>query len=156
MVSGRKRTALMESRTLMAMKAKRVDTWAASMKDKPGSVAAKLRALAGAGVNLEFVIARRTPERRGAGVVFVTPIQSAAGKRAARKSGFRKTTSLHTVRIEGPDRKGACARIAEALAANGLNLRGLSAAAVNRKFVAHVALDSNADAAKAMRILRGL
>lgn len=126
------------------------------MRDKPGSLAAKLKALAAAGVNLEFVIARRAPDKPGSGVLFVTPIKSAAGRRAARKAGFKKTASLHTVRVEGPDRKGQGARMTQALADARLNLRGLSAAAINRIFVAHIALDRSADAAKAARVLRAL
>jgi hypothetical protein len=140
----------------MALKVERVDTWAASLRDKPGALAARLGALAKGGVNLEFVIARRAPEQRGMGAVFVTPIKGAAGNRAAQQAGFGKTDSLHTVRIEGPDRKGQGARITEALAKKGLNLRGLSGAAINKKFVAHIALDSAEDAAEAVRILRAL
>ena len=140
----------------MALNVKRVDTWAASIEDNPGSLAAKLNALASAGVNLEFVIARRAPDKRGTGVVFVTPITSAAGRRAAQEAGFQKTESLLTVRIEGPDKRGEGARITEALADKGLNLRGFSAAAINKKLVAHIALDTSADAAKAVRVLNGL
>jgi hypothetical protein len=140
----------------MTLKIQRVDTWAASIQDKPGGLAAKLNALAGAGVNLEFVIARRAPDRPRAGVVFVTPIKGASGRRAAKQAGFKKTDKLHTLRIEGADRKGQGARIARALAEKGLNLRGLSAAAINKKFVAHIALDSSADATKAANALKGL
>lgn len=140
----------------MPLKVKRVDTWAASLRDQPGSLAGSLSALAGAGVNLEFVIARRAPDQPGTGVVFVTPIKRTAGCRAARQAGFKKTVSLHTVRIEGPDRKGQGAKIARALAGQGLNLRGFSGAAIKKSFVAHIAFDSDADAGKAMRILRGL
>jgi hypothetical protein len=138
----------------MALKVERVDTWAASIEDKPGSLAAKLNALTGAGVNLEFVIARRAPEKPGSGVVFVTPVQGAAQTRVAREVGFEKTTSLHTVRIEGPNKPGHGLNIAEALSAHGLNLRGFTAAAIGNRFVAHVALDSASDAAKALRVLR--
>jgi hypothetical protein len=140
----------------MALKIKRVDTWAAAIKDQPGGLAAKLKALAAAGVNLEFVIARRVPDKRGRGVVFVTPIRNAAGIRAARKAGFKKTTSLHTVRVEGPDKKGQGAKIALALAAKGINLRGLSAAAINKRFVTHLALDTARAAAKAVGALKRL
>ena len=49
----------------MALKVQRVDTWAASLEDEPGSLAAKLEALSSAGVNLEFVIARRAPDKPG-------------------------------------------------------------------------------------------
>jgi hypothetical protein len=140
----------------MALKVQRVDTWAAPLKDKPGNLAAKLDALADAGANLEFVIARRAPDKPGTGVVFVTPIRGVARCRAARQAGFKPARSLYTLRIDGTDKKGQGARITRALAEHGLNLRGLSAAAINKKFVAHIALDKAADAAKAMRILRGL
>jgi hypothetical protein len=138
------------------MKAQRVDTWAASLKDKPGSLAAKLKALSAGGVNLEFVVARRSPEKRGAGVVFVTPIRGPKQVRAAKAAGFKKTTSLHTVRIEGADKRGRGARLAQALADKGLNLRGMSAAAIGKKFVCHIALDTEANATKAVRILKSL
>jgi predicted amino acid-binding ACT domain protein len=133
-----------------------VDTWAASIEDKPGSLAAKLSALAKAGVNLEFVIARRAPDKPGTGVVFVTPITGAVRCRAAQRAGFQKTERLHAVRIEGPDKKGQGSRITQALAEKGLNLHGLSAAAINKKFVAHIAFDSDTNAVKAVRVLRGL
>ncbi len=141
---------------MATFKVTRVDTWAAALQDKPGNLAGKLKALGSAGVNLEFVIARRRAERPGKGVLFVTPIRGAKGSRAAREAGFAKTNSLHTVRVEGPDRKGQGARIAQALAEQGLNLRGLSAAAIGRQFVTHIALDSSGDAAKAVRALKAL
>jgi hypothetical protein len=81
----------------MALKAQRIDTWAAAIEDKPGSLAAKLDALSSAGVNLQFVIARRAPDKPGKGVVFVTPIQGAARCRAARQAGFKQTDRLHAV-----------------------------------------------------------
>ncbi len=138
------------------MKTQRVDTWAAAIKDKPGALAAKFKALSAAGVNLEFVIARRSPEKRGAGVVFVTPIKGPKQCGAARAAGFKKTKSLHTVRIEGLNKRGQGMRLTQVLADNGLNLRGLSAAAIGNKFICHIAMDSGADASKAARILSKL
>jgi hypothetical protein len=134
----------------------RVDTWAATIQDQPGGLASKLDALAAKKVNLEFVIARRAPERPGTGVVFVTPIKGAVQIRAATQAGFARTTNLHTVRLQGPDKPGAGARIAAALAEAGLNVRGFSAAASGRTFVAHIALDTADDAAQAVRILKKL
>ena len=140
----------------MTLKVQRVDTWAAPIEDKPGGLAAILNALTGAGVNLEFVIARRAPEKPGTGVVFVTPIQGTRQSRVAREVGFQKSESMHTVRVEGPHRPGHGLNIATALAAQGLNLRGFTAAAIGTKFVAHLSVDSAEDAAKAVRILRKL
>jgi len=140
----------------MAMNVQKVDTWVAPLEDQPGSLAAKLSALSDAGISLEFALARRAPEKPGTGVLFVTPIAGAAQCRAAEAAGFRKTKSLHALRIEGPDKKGAVARITRALAEKKLNLRGLSAATIGKRFVAHVAVDTPADVAKAGRILRTL
>ncbi len=139
---------------MKSLKVIRVDTWAASLEDRPGSLAAKLRVLAAAGANLEFVIARRSPEKPGRGVVFVTPIEGSPARQAARRAGFKPTTSLHTVRVEGPDKPGQGALITAALASQGVNLRGAAAAALGRRFIMHLALDSGAAAAKAARILK--
>lgn len=140
----------------MALKVTRVNTWAATIRDRPGGLASKLDALAAKKVNLEFVIARRAPEKPGTGVVFATPIKGAAQTRAARQAGFARTAKLHTVRVEGPDRPGVGARLARAFAEAEINLRGFSAAAIGRSFVAHVALDTADDAARAVRILKKL
>lgn len=140
----------------MGLEVKRVDVWAASIEDQPGGLAVKLGALAEAGAALEFVIARRAPDQPGKGVVFVTPLKGARQLRAAKKLGFVKTKSLNSVRVEGRDRPGLGAIITAALASKGVNLRGLSAAVIGRKFVLHLALDSPADATKAARMLRVL
>ncbi len=140
----------------MALNVTRVDVWAASIQDRPGGLAEKLAALAEAGAQIEFVIARRAPDKPSKGVVFLTPLKGAAQIRAARKAGFEKSKSLHSVRIEGPDKPGLGARMTQTLAEAGINLRGLSAAAIGKRCVVHLALDGSADATKAARILKRL
>jgi hypothetical protein len=136
------------------MKTQRVDTWAATIEDQPGGLAAKLTALAKAGANLEFVIARRAPDKPGTGVVFVTPIKGAKQTKAATEAGFAKTANLHTVRVEGRDKPGLGACLAQGLADASVNLRGLSAAGIGPKFICHLAVDTEADAARVMRVIR--
>jgi hypothetical protein len=140
----------------MALKATKVDTWAATIRDQPGGLSGKLQILAGGKVNLEFIIARRAPEKPGTGVVFVTPISGVAGLAAAKRAGFKKAPSMHTVRIEGADKAGQGAKITAALADAGINLRGFSAAAIGKKFVAHIAVDTAASAAKAIKVVSKL
>lgn len=140
----------------MKLNVSRTDTWAATIDDRPGGLADKLAALAAAGANLEFIIARRAPEQRGSGVVFVTPLKGAKQVKAAEAAGFQKTKSLHSLRIEGADKPGTGVKLAEALAEAGINLRGLSAAAVGKRYVAHLALDTAQDAAKAAAVLKKL
>ena len=138
----------------MALKASREDVWVAGIQDRPGGLARKLGALAGAGAQLGFVFARRAPDKPGTGVVFVTPVAGAAQVSAAEKAGFHKSKSLHSVRVEGLDQPGLGAKMTKKLAAKGINVRGFSAAVIGKRFVLHLALDSAADAAKAMRVLK--
>jgi hypothetical protein len=140
----------------MKLNVSKTDVWAATIEDRPGGLADKLASLAGAGVNLEFIISRRTPEKAGKGVVFVTPIKGAKQVKAAQSTGFQKTNKLHSIRVEGTDKPGMGARITTALAEAGINLRGLSAAAIGRNFVTHLALDTAEQAAKAAGILKKL
>lgn len=140
----------------MKLKVSRTDTWAATIDDRPGGLADKLAALAAAGANLEFIIARRAPEQRGSGVVFVTPLKGAKQIKAAEAAGFQKTASLHSLRVEGADKPGMGAKLTGALADAGINLRGLSAAALGNRSVTHLALDTAQDAAKVATVLKKL
>ena len=140
----------------MALKAGKVDVWAATINDRAGGAADKLEALAKAGADLEMVITRRTPEQPGSGVMFVTPIKGAKATRAAQEAGFSKPANIHSVRIEGGDKPGLGAKIARALGNAGISFRGLSAAAMGKKFISFVALDSADDAARAISALKKL
>lgn len=88
------------------------------------------------------------------GVVFVTPIKGPKQVRAARRAGFEKTKSLHGIRIATGNKPGFGAELTQQFAAAGLNLRGFSGAAIGNRAILHVAFDTDADAAKAMRLLR--
>jgi hypothetical protein len=132
------------------------DVWAATIEDRPGGLHEKLAALADAGANLEFVVSRRAPDKPGRGVVFVTPIKGPKQTKAAEAAGFKKSSGLHSVRVEGADKAGAGAQMTEALTDAGINMRGASGAAFGRRFVTYLALDTAADAAKAVSTLKKL
>ena len=138
----------------MALNVTRIDVWVASIEDRSGGVAEKTAPLAGAGAQLEFALARRAPDKPGTGVLFVSPVKGARQIKAAKAVGFHKSESIYALRIEGPDKPGLGAKITQALAGRSINLRGLSAAVIGRRFVVHLALDSSSDATKAARVLR--
>ena len=140
----------------MKLSISRTDTWGAIIDDRPGGLADKLAALAVAGANLELIIARRAPEQRGSGVVFVAPLKGAKQVKAAEAAGFQKAESLHSLRIEGTDKPGMGAKLSRALAEANINLRGLSAAALGTRHITHLALDTAKDAAKAVAVLKKL
>jgi len=133
-----------------------VDVWAAAIQDKPGAVAELLRALHKAGADLQFIIARRAPDKPGTGVVFVTPLQGDREIRAASQLGFNVTQSLHSLRVMGQDKAGIIAELTQALAEGGINLRGLAASVIGSQFVAYVGIDSLEDANNATHILTRL
>jgi len=140
----------------MKIKVTRADVWVAPIEDKVGGLAAKLEALAAAGANLAFIIARRAPDHPGQGVVFLTPIRGAKQIKAATAAGFRKTTTQHSVCVVGGDKPGMGAKMTQALAAAGINLRGLSTGVLGKSFVTYVAVDTEDDAKKAVRVLKKL
>src|SRR5690348_18474764 len=111
----------------MTIKASRNDVWMAVIDDRPGGAAEKLEALARAGADLETVFARRTPEHPGQGILFAGPIEGAKVVRAAQEAGFRKSETIHGIRVEGSDKAGLGGRIARTLAEAGISFRGMQA-----------------------------
>ena len=132
----------------------RVDVWAASIKDEPGSLAHMLAALREGGADLDFILTRRAPEKPGTGVVFITPLRGDREIAAAANLGFNVTSSVHSVRVEGENKPGIAAELTGKLAAAGINLRGFSAAVIGTKFILYIGLDNAADAVKAVKILQ--
>jgi predicted amino acid-binding ACT domain protein len=137
----------------MDLLVERTEVWAAPIQDKPGALAELLKSLHKAGADLQFIIARRSPDRPGTGVVFVTPLQGDRQIRAALQAGFNVTQSLHSIRVMGLDRAGIVADLTRALAEGGFNLRGLSASVIGSQFVAYVGVDSAEDTIKAIDTL---
>lgn len=138
----------------MSMSVQRVDVWAARIEDKAGGLAAVLSGLRDVGADLDFIVARRAPDKPGTGVVFVAPLRGDKVIAAATGLGFDLTSSLHSIRIEGTNTPGRAAELTAELAQAGINLRGLSAATLNDKFIMYLAVDSEADADKATAVLR--
>lgn len=138
----------------MDLLVERVDVWAASIPDEPGGLALALAALRDAGADLQFIIARRTPDAPGKGVVFVTPLRGDCEVRAAAQVGFGTANSLHSLCIAGHDRPGIAAELTGKLAEAGINLRGFSASVIGTQFIAYLALDSLDDANRAAEVLQ--
>ena len=99
----------------MELTVERVDVWAAEIEDLPGGLASVLASLRDAGADLEFLVARRNPEK-GKGTVFVAPLLGDDQIRAAAQVGFNVAQSLHSVRISGQDRRGVAAELTSRLA----------------------------------------
>lgn len=141
---------------MMDLTVERVDVWSAGIDDKPGGVAKVLSGLKDAGADLDFVIARRAPDKPGSGVVFVSPLRGDREIAAASMLGFNVTRSIRSVRVEGGNRPGVAAELTGKLAASGINLHGFSGAVIGTRFILYIGLDSEEDAAKTLTILKQL
>jgi hypothetical protein len=137
----------------MAYEITKEDVWVGAIEDRAGAVAEKLEAVSRVGVNLEFMIARRAPEKPGTGVLFLAPIRGERAVRAALQAGLSQWTSAYTLRIEGPDRPGLGALIARTVAEEGISMRGASGAKLGERSVSYLAFDSAADADRASEAL---
>jgi len=133
----------------------RVDVWSAGIPDKTGGLSWLLKGMDEAGADFNFIIARRTPEHPGSGVVFVTPIRGDREVKAASTLGFSLTRSVDALCVEADNKPGATAKLAALLADAGINIRGLSMAVVGTRFVAYIGFDSSSDAQMAVSIFRG-
>ena len=138
----------------MAFMANKVEMWTGEIDDRVGGLAAVLQPLAQAGVDLEVVVARRQPGVPGKGVVFLGPIKGAKAEQAAANTGLKKTPEMTALRVDGPNKAGECQRLAKLLADAGINLRGLAATVVGNKFTISLGFDSDADATKAVQVLK--
>ena len=132
----------------------RVDVWAASTVDKPGGLSGILKGLYEAGADLDFIIARRTPEKPGEGVVFLTPIRGDAEVEAASTLGFNLTSSVAAVRVEGDNVPGAAAGLTDLIADAGINIRGFSLAIIGPRYIAYIGFHSIEDADAAVNLIQ--
>ena len=138
----------------MSLIVTKIDVWSGEIQDQPGGLTGVLRQLASASANLEMVVARRQPEKPGAGIVFLAPVKGRKATEAAATAGLSPATGMAALRVEGTDRPGLGAKMTTSIADAGINMRGLSAAALGSRFVAYVAFDSVADAEKAAKAIR--
>ena len=133
----------------------KVEMWTGEVEDRVGGLSGKLAALAGAGVDLQVVIARRQPHVAGRGVVFLGPVKGAKAQKAAAAAGLTRAANLCALRVEGPNKAGDCHKVTRLLADAGFNLRGLSATVCGSKYVLALGFDSEADADRAAKLLKG-
>ena len=138
----------------MDLQVNRVDVWTASFADKPGGLSGILQGVYEAGADLDFVVARRAPDKPGTGAVFLTPIRGDREIEAASTLGFNLTSSVESVRVEGDNEPGAAVHIAELIANADINIRSFSAAVIGPRYIAYIGFDNSNDANRAARVLQ--
>jgi hypothetical protein len=140
----------------MGFKLDRVHVWAGEVADRAGGAAAKLKALAEADANLEFVFTQRQPSKPGTGILYVAPVTGPTQVRAARAAGLAETHDPVVLRIEGSNEAGLAHHVTQEWAKAGISFQGLTMAVLGNHFVGYAAFDTTTDANKAAAILGNL
>lgn len=136
----------------MSYKVSAVEVWAGDIMNKPGMLARVLESVSNSGGNLEFMIARKVTDETSR--VFLSPMKGKKVKKAAQDVGLVPAQGLFGLRVEGPDRPGLASDLARAVAGQGINLRGASAAAIGKKTAVYLAFESEADLKNAMKVAK--
>jgi hypothetical protein len=138
----------------MPFDVKKLDVWTGEIDDRVGGLASKLEPLANAGIDLQFLVARRQPHLPGKGVVFLSGVSGAKGTKAVAAAGLAKASDVVALRVEGPNKAGAAYQVTRRIADAGISLRGASAGVMGKKFQLFLAFSNEADANNAARSLR--
>jgi len=136
----------------MAYKITKAEVWAADIPNRPGTLARVLGSLTDAGAQLEFMIARKADNNTSR--VFIAPIKGTKAQRAASAAGLKRAMGLYPLRVEGPNRAGLGAKMTNAIAEEGVNLRGASAAGIGNKAVFYFAVETEGDLKRASQAVR--
>jgi hypothetical protein len=134
----------------------RVHVYHSLVEDKPGGTAIKLKALAEAGVHLEYVHSERAEGKPGFGELFVAPRQVKSEMDLVKKCGFHEVQEPIVMRFEGDDKTGLGGRVTMEWEKAGINLHGLMMAVMNGKFIGYAQFDHADDANKAAHLLAQL
>jgi hypothetical protein len=140
----------------MTLQIRRVEVWSGAIPDRPGAAAATLEALSRAGADLQYVFSRPHPSDPDFGLIFLAPVTGPEQERAARSAGLAPASGIAMLCVEGANRPGLGSLMMSWLAVAGINLRGLSVSAADKRFTAYLAFENHESATMALQVLAGM
>jgi hypothetical protein len=132
---------------------KTISLWRKEVANQIGMLAHTLEPVAKAGTNLQVLMGYRYP---GDGTKAAVELYPLAGKKvtaAAAQAGL-SASSIPTLLVEGDNRAGLGFAIAQAIAGAGINMTFFVAQAIGRRFSAVVGLETEADAKRAVPLIK--
>lgn len=132
----------------MPVTVKKVVLWRTEVDNKPGALAAAMEPPVRAGADFKVMMGYRHPTAEGKATIEVFPI---AGKKLANAAGAAGLTPapIPALLVEGDNKAGFGYRVAQALAAAGINIAFLVGQVIGRKFSAVIGFETEDDAKKA-------
>lgn len=137
----------------MALVVKKVTLWRKEVANEPGVLASVLQPLADAGANLRVVMGYAVPGEAQRAAIEVFPITGKRAAAAATRAGLA-ASPIACLLVEGDDRAGLGASMAQAIAARGINISFVIGETVGRKFSAVFGFHADGDAAAAAQAIK--
>lgn len=137
----------------MAVLVKKVALWRKEVDDRPGALDRVLEPLARAGANLQVAMGYRYPGADGRAAIEVSPVVGRRATTAAQGAGLNPS-GIPALLVQGDDRKGLGHAIANAIAAEGINLNFMVALVTGPRYSAVFGFDSEVDANRALPLAK--
>ncbi len=137
----------------MAVTIRRVMLWQTEIENEPGALSAVLEPLAQAGLDLQAVMNRCIPGRRGRATVEILPGSGRRATALARAAGFSQSPT-ETLLVEGRNRPGLAYAVANSIAWAGISLRFLSAQSAGEHYSALLGFRTRAERRKGESLIR--
>jgi len=137
----------------MAVTVKKIVLWRKEVENRPGALASGLVSLAGAGADLQVLMAYRYPGEESKAAIELYPVTAKKSVAAAQEAGL-SASSLPALLVEGDNKPGLGHAIAEAIARAGIDMDFVVAQVIGRKFAAVFGFGSEEDATKSIGFIR--
>jgi hypothetical protein len=137
----------------MTLTIRKVTLWRRDLDNRPGALAGVLEPLAAAGADLQVAMGYRIPGHETRAVVELAPVTGRRASAAAEGAGLAPSP-IPTVVVEGDDAPSVGLAQSRALATAGINIAFLIAQAVGRRFSAVFGFETQADADRAVTLLK--
>jgi hypothetical protein len=137
----------------MAVTIKKIVLWRKEVENKPGILARALASLARAGADLQVVMAYRYPGEESQAAIELYPVTAKRSVAAAQEAGLT-ASSIPVLLVAGDNRPGLGHAISQAIADAGINIDFFVGQVVGRKYSAVLGFESEADATKAVALVR--
>ena len=137
----------------MDIRIKQIGFWRTEVPRRSGALAKALEPLAQHGADLKVVRVRAAPGRAKRNIVEVYAGEGQRATVVARAAGFSPSRAT-TLLLQGDNRPGFAYAVANAVAWAGIEVRDQEAGVVDSRFSSTLTFDSEADATKAIAVIR--
>ena len=137
----------------MPVTVKSISLWRKETGNKAGLLAQTLEPLAQAGADLGVVMGYRLPGKGARAVIEIYPVSGKKTAVAAARAALA-ASSTPTLLVEGDNKPGLAYKVAQALAAAGVDISFLVAQAVGKRYSAVIGFKRVADAKKAAPLIK--